>query len=358
MQAVLQTAPATNLNSLVYVIDDQSTGRKILAELVLTIDPDIQVQVYADPNEALVTARRHPPSLVLVDYKMPEMDGVEFTRRLRAFPNCADAPIVMVTVSDDVNIRYDALEAGATDFLSRPIDQHECRARCRNLLTLQRQQQLIRDRTLWLEQQVAHATKELRAREKETLLRLAKAGEYRDIQRPKHLVRIGQMARLLADELGVLSEDAEAIELAAPLRDIGKIGIPDHVLLKPERHTESEFELMKKHTTIGYDILKDSPSHYIEQGAVIALSHHERFDGSGYPQGLRGTTIPIAARIVAVVDVYDALTSKRIHKVAWSIEDAFAYIRNSAGTQFDPEVVNAFVKRRAEIEQLTNSLHD
>ena len=288
----------------VLIVDDQFTGRKILEELVHTIDRDLSVESFADPYEALERATAHIPDLILTDYKMPIMDGVEFTKRVRAIPGCADVPVIVVTVVEERRIRYEALEAGATDFLTRPIDHHECRARCRNLLTLRRQQQIIKDRARWLEQQVAVATKKVLTREQETLLRLAKAGEYRDAGTGNHILRMAKYSRLLAAELGLSEADCDEIELAAPMHDIGKIGIPDNILLKQGKLTPDEFQIMKTHTVNGYEILKGSPSRYLQQGAIIALNHHERYDGTGYPQGLKGEEIPLSARIVAVADVY------------------------------------------------------
>ncbi|WP_230973818.1 HD-GYP domain-containing protein, partial [Thermithiobacillus tepidarius] len=324
-------------------MDDQAGGRKILEELVRAMDPGLVVESFAEPEAALARAQRQPPDLILTDYKMPSMDGVTFIQRIRALPGCADVPLVVITVVEDPQIRYQALDAGASDFLTRPIDQYECRARCRNLLTLRRQQQLIKHRAHWLEDQVALATREIRARERETLLRLAKAGEYRDEETGNHVLRMAKYSRLLAEAVGLSEAECDEIELAAPMHDIGKIGVPDSILLKAGRLTAEEFRIMQAHTTIGHAILSGSPSRYLQLGAVIALGHHEQYDGSGYPQGLRGQAIPLAARIVAVADVYDALTSTRPYKPAWSVADARRYLQQQAGRHFDPDCVHAFL---------------
>ena len=336
----------------VIVVDDQFTGRKILEELVYSIDANLKVRSFAEPLSALQRAAQNAPQLVLTDYKMPGMDGVEFTRRFRALPGCDDVPLIMVTVVDDRRIRYRALEAGATDFLSRPIDQYECRARCRNLLTLHRQRLIIKNRARWLEEQVAVATRQVRSREEETLLRLARAGEYRDEDTGSHVVRIARLAYLLARSLNLSEMECYEIELAAPMHDIGKIGIPDSVLLKPGRHTHEETLIMRTHTTIGHEILRDSPSKYIELGATIALSHHERFDGAGYPAGLSGADIPLCARLVSITDVFDALMSPRPYKRPWDIDRALAYIAEHSGTQFDPDCVDAFVRCERAIREI------
>ena len=343
---------------LVIVVDDQAAGRKILEQLIRGIDPSLRVLSFEDPSLALESIRRDTPDLVLTDYLMPGMDGLAFTRAMRTIPECADVPLVVITVVEDRNIRYEALDAGATDFLNRPIDQHECRARCRNLLTLRCQQKIISNRAHWLEQQVQIATEAIQERERETLLRLAKAGEYRDEGTGNHVLRIAHYSRLMAEALSFSAQQCEDIGLAAPMHDIGKVGIPDRILLKPGRLTEDEFRVVREHARIGYEILKDSPSHYLQLGATIALSHHERFDGSGYPHGIAGAAIPLAARIVAVADVFDALTSARPYKRPWSVTAAVQYIRDLSGSHFDPDCVGAFLGNLEAIRTVRKQLHD
>jgi two-component system response regulator RpfG len=296
--------------------------------------------------------------LVLVDYEMPEMNGIEFVRRLRLLPEYGHVPVVMVTVNDNRKVRYSALDAGVTDFLTKPVDARECLARCRNLMTLRRQQLVLEDRRKLLEGMVAEATRDVREREKETLYRLARAGEFRDAETGNHIIRMARYSRLIATAIGSHSDEAQAIELAAPLHDIGKIGIPDQILLKPGRLTPEEAAEMRKHPRIGYEIIKDSPSTYLRMGALIALGHHEKFDGSGYPHGLVGDHIPLPARIVAVADVFDALTSARPYKEAWDPEAAFDYIERQRGTHFDPRLVDAFVEARAEVLRIRSELSD
>ncbi len=349
---------ASEAGPLVVVVDDQTAGRNILERLIRSIDPSLRVLTFENPLRALESIRRETPDLVLTDYVMPGMDGVAFTRVLRTIPDCADVPLVVVTVVDDRNIRYEALDAGATDFLNRPIDQHECRARCRNLLTLRGQQKIISNRAHWLEQQVQSATEAIQARERETLLRLAKAGEYRDEGTGNHVLRIARYSRMMAEALSLGAQECEDIELAAPMHDIGKVGIPDRILLKPGRLTDDEFRVIREHARIGYEILKDSPSHYLQLGATIALSHHERFDGSGYPHGIAGAEIPLAARIVAVADVFDALTSARPYKRPWSVAAAVQHIRGLSGSHFDPDCVGAFLTNLDAIRAVRKRLHD
>jgi len=329
----------------VVIVDDRSTARSLLEGLARTLEPGVIVESFADPLDALAQMQHDTPDLIITDYRMPGMDGIEFTRRIRAERRLADIPIIIVTVVEDRQIRYQALENGATDFLTRPIDPQECRARCLNLLALRRSQKIVSDRALWLEDQVLQATREVRTRERETLMKLAKAGEYRDEDTGNHIIRMSKYARLIAEELKLTAMECDEIEAAAPMHDIGKIGIPDQILLKPGRHTPEEQKIMRRHPLIGHEILADSPSRYLQMGAVIALGHHEKFDGSGYPQGLAGEDIPLPARIVAVADVFDALTSNRPYKRAWSFQDALKYIQTESGHHFDPACVRAFELR-------------
>ena len=209
-----------------------------------------------------------------------------------------------------------------------------------------------------LEGMVDEATREIREREKETLLRLARAGEFRDEETGYHLIRMSRYSRLIANAIGLEREEAETIELAAPLHDIGKIGIPDGILLKPARLDEAEWSTMQRHPVIGHEILKGSASKYVRMGALIALGHHEKYDGSGYPNGLVGDHVPLCARIVAVADVYDALTSVRPYKTAWASEQAFEYVRTQSGRHFDPRMVEAFLGAKKEVLEIQHEWRD
>ena len=353
--AVSVATPSINT---VMVVDDQSTGRAILEQVVRSLDERVVVEGFARPVDAVVWATRNVSDLVLVDYMMPDMDGIEFVKRLRAIPGYEHVPMVMVTVHDDRKVRYAALDAGITDFLTKPLDARECLARCRNLLTLRRQQLALEDRRRLLEHMVDDATREVREREKETLLRLARAGEFRDEETGFHLIRMARYSRLIANALGLPRDEAETIELAAPLHDIGKIGIPDHILLKPGKLDEAEWQVMRRHPVIGHDILKGSASKYVRMGALIALGHHEKYDGSGYPNGLVGDHIPLCARIVAVADAFDALTSVRPYKERWTSEQAFDYLAQQSGRQFDPRLVEAFLGAKSEVLRIQSEWAD
>ena len=329
--------------SRVLIVDDQLISRMILEQLIRSLGDDTEAVSFADPIRALEWAKYNPHDLVLTDLKMPHMNGVEFTQWLRNTPSCVDVPVIIITCVDDQGTKYRALEAGATDFLTKPIDHHECRARCRNLLKLRQQQSIIRDRARWLEKEISDKTRELRLREKETLLRLAKAGEYRDSDTNGHVLRMAHAARLIAETLGMDAEYCDIIEQAAPMHDIGKIGVPDSILLKPGRLDAQERSVMMQHARMGYEILRDSPSKYLQFGATIAWCHHEKFNGRGYPRGLRGEAIPIEARIVAIADVFDALMSERPYKRAWTLDQTLELIRGESGQHFDPDCVEALL---------------
>jgi two-component system response regulator RpfG len=327
----------------VMIIDDQFTSRIILEELVGTIDADLSALTFDDPRAALEWAEINQPDLVLTDYKMPGIDGAEFIRRFRDIRHCQDVPIIVITVVDDKLVRYQALESGATDVLNKPVDHHECRARCRNLLTMRRQQQIIHNRARWLEKQVAEATRKLHVREREALKRLATTTDYRAREGEAAEFRIGSYSRLIAEKLGLNADQCDVVEVAATLHDVGNVGVIDSLLLKPGGLSPEELEAIKIHTTIGHKLLADAASPYLQQGAIVALNHHERYDGTGYPNGLKGEEIPLIARIVAVADIYDALTSERPYRSAFSMDQALEHLKKQKGRALDPDCVDAFL---------------
>lgn len=351
MRAQVRYLPSA-ARSTVIVVDDQSTGRAILEQVVRGVDEHVVAQVFERPLDAVVWATRHVADLVLVDYAMPEMDGIEFARRVRTLPGYDHVPIVMVTVHDDRRVRYAALDAGITDFLAKPIDARECLARCRNLLAMRRQQLILEDRGRLLEAMIADATREVRAREREALIRLARAGEHADAGAGHHVDRVARYARLLAEAAGLDREEAESIEWAAPLHDFGKIGLPAALLGKPGALDPAEQSLMREHCAQGHALLKDARSRTLRLAATIALEHHERYDGEGYPARIGGEKIALAARIASVAEVYDVLTTDRPYRHAWSTEDAIGYLRAQRGRQFDPRLVDAFIGQREEVQSI------
>lgn len=330
---------------LILIVDDQATSRHVLTRIVASVSPALVIVTKDSATSALDWLESHTPQLILSDYKMPGMDGLEFLRRTRQNKTLLYVPFVIITSLEQHAIRTQALQDGATDFLNKPIDPTECRARFNNLLELQEQRLLLQDKAALLEEQVNAATREVRWREEEALRLLARAGEYRDEETGNHVIRMAQYSRLIAEELGLSAITCETIELAAPMHDIGKIGIPDGILRKNGPLTDAEYEIMKQHPSIGHKILSTGSSRIIELGAVIALGHHEKYNGSGYPNGLAGDDIPLPCRIVAVADVLDALCSKRVYKRAWDFEEAVDYLKKQKGEHFEAQCVDAFLQR-------------
>jgi two-component system response regulator RpfG len=340
------------------IIDDEFTSRIILDKIVRSLQNNIFVQAFASPLGAIDWLRLNQPDLILVDYLMDEMSGLEVIKTIRRIPHLEHVPIIMITVSNDNEIRHKALDLGVAEFLSKPFNHYECQIRCRNLLTLHLHHKEVLLRSEKLEEAVTEATRRILEREQETLFRLAKAGEYRDSDTGNHVLRMAKFSRLIAEGMGLDENRCTLIEMAAPMHDIGKIGIPDNILLKPGQLNHEEFSIMKTHSSIGYHILKSSHSKYISLGAEIALSHHEKYDGSGYPNGLKDKAIPLDARIVAVADVYDALTSERPYKKAWSNPEALEYLYANKGVHFDPGCVEAFMLQFSKVSLIQQQLQD
>lgn len=325
----------------VLVIDDQKSARVIMEGVIRCIDPYIEVKPFANPLEAVEWARTNAPDLVLTDYKMREIDGVETIRRLRKLPTCADVPIVMMTISADAKVCHAAFDAGVTEFLVKPYDHYECRARCRNLLTMREQHLLLQDRTKLLEFEITAAVRQMRARERETIMLSANLAEYHAHQNGFRLVRIARYARLIAQGMELTPETIERIELASTLHDVGKIGIPDDILLAESTLTPAQEEVMQEHTEIGYRLLEHSSSEYLQMAAEISLHHHERYDGCGYPRGLKGRDIPLPARIVTVAEAFDTLTKTLSPDSKDEIAAAMRSIISRKGDEFDPVCVEA-----------------
>jgi two-component system response regulator RpfG len=355
---VSELAMARAQRNTVLIIDDLFSSRLLLAEIVRQIDGKLNLELFDTPGRALEFARNNRVDMVLTDYKLPEFDGVQLVRQLRALPHCVDVPIVVITVVDDRRVRYEALEAGATDFLIKPLDEHETRARCSNLLDLRRHKIVLSDQARVLQYQVDKSIAEIHERELETLAKLAKAGEFRDQTTGNHLTRMAKYSGLIGSQLGLAPETVHVLEVAAPMHDIGKIGIADAILLKNGPLSDVEMTSMKNHPRIGYDILKGSPSKYLSMGAIIALGHHEKYDGTGYPNGLHGEDIPIVARIVAVADVFDALISERPYKHAWTVDEGFEYLNAQKGKHFDPRCVEAFMSAEGQMREIQKQFAD
>lgn len=336
----------------VLIVDDQQSARVMLRGIVEGIHPKIEVTEFGDPVAALSWSQGHDSDLLLLDYRMPDLNGVEFARRYRSDLARRDVPIVLMAVIGDEPIRQAALDAGVIDFMVKPLRPRELKARCRNLLSLRREAESVKRRARSLEEQVMAGLQEIEQREREILFRLAKATESRDDVTGAHLERMAKYSGLLAAAIGLPEEEARMIEAAAPLHDIGKIAIPDAILNKPGPLTSDELSVMREHPRRGFDVLRDSPSRFVQLGAEIALRHHERWDGSGYPDGLSGEAIPLSARIVALADVLDALTTRRPYKAAWSLPDAVTYLREQRGRMFDPRLIDALEDNLDQVQEI------
>ncbi len=329
--------------SRILVVDDDPQNLRYLTR-ILGDAGYTGVKVTSEPRQVLPLFAEFHPDLILLDLHMPEMDGFEVMEGLRPWiPEESFLPILVLTGDGSPENKERALEAGAMDFLTKPFNASEARLRIRNLLATRQLHLQLQDHNLQLEARVQERTAELERARVEILERLARAAEYRDDDTGEHTRRVGQLSASLARVLGCPDDEVELIARASPLHDIGKIGVPDVILLKPAKLSPEEFEVMRTHTSIGARILSGSEVPLLRLAASIALTHHERWDGSGYPEGISGEAIPLVGRIVAVVDIFDALTHSRPYKPAWPVEEAVAEIRAQAGRHLDPGVVEAFL---------------
>ncbi|MCB1173156.1 MAG: response regulator [Leptospiraceae bacterium] len=341
-------------NLHIIAIDDDPVSLKIICAMGSQME--LAITPIQSPEEAMLYCQEHPIDILITDHEMGAVNGLEIIRQFRI--KNRDAPIVMVTAHDQDNkLKLQALHAGATDFLTKPINSAEFQARMSNLAHLRHSQLALRDKARLLESEVRLATNKILERELETLQILGNAAEYRDQETGQHVIRVAHFARLIAREAGLDENQQDMLFRAAPLHDIGKIAIPDSILLKPDLLDQAEFDIMKTHTSAGYEILRHASSQFLQAGADIALTHHEKFDGTGYPQGLIGAAIPISGRITAIADVFDALSSKRRYKRVWSASEVHKYMLQQSGTHFDPDLLQLFLSCRSEIEfiQRTNS---
>jgi len=350
-------------NATILVADDEDRGLQLMEALLLPLG--YEVIVAKGGEEALQKAQAVAPDLILLDIMMPKLDGFEVCRRLKEDEDTKIVPIVMVTALKGVQDRVKALEAGADDFLSKPVDKTELRARVQSLLKVKAYNDHMRNYHKELEAEVAKRTEQLRrafekikAASLDSIYRLSQAAEYKDEETGAHIQRVSYYSAAVARRMGLNERTVEAILYAAPMHDVGKIGVPDNILLKPGKLDPDEWEIMKEHTTIGGRILQRSDSGFIKLAEVIALTHHERWDGSGYPRGLKGSQIPLAGRITAIADVFDALTSKRPYREPFELDRAHEIIEEGQGGHFDPEVAGAFFTVEDEIVSIKEKYRD
>jgi len=338
-------------NMKIISIDDNKTNLLIIESYAKTLS--LQIDSFLEPKEALISSSNIEYDLVIVDYMMPEMNGLEFIQEFRK--NNPEIPIIMLTaVGDDMQLQIKALEYGANDFLSKPINAPAFKARIVNMLKLRKSQLLLKDKAMLLQVEVDKATLRLKESEHETLQMLGKSAEYKDPETNAHTQRVSHYCKILARAYGLDESLQDIIFYASPFHDLGKIGIPDRILLKPSKLDADEYDIMKKHSQIGYEILKGSKSKYLKAGGVIAYNHHEKYDGSGYPNGLKGESIPIFGRITAIADVFDALTSNRPYKKAWDVNEAFNLLLEEKNRHFDPVLVDLFIENKEDVMTIHN----
>jgi putative two-component system response regulator len=384
-QAILPVESARNAaierikQSKIMIIDDEQLVIKVVRRFLQSEGYENFVTL-TQSTGAVERMEQEQPDVVLLDVMMPEISGLDILRERRRIPSLQLTPFIILSGSQDLEVKQEALEHGATDFLGKPVEKIELTLRVKNSLLLKQQYKDLEDHAHELEQEVQERTRQLERSREQILQCLARAAEYRDNETGRHVVRVGKYARVVAERLGLPKEFCGQIELAAQLHDLGKIGIPDSILLNPGKLSEEEFAVMKRHCEIGREILDPFAADEMEElrqnktdparlpsnirspllvlAAKIAQTHHEKWDGTGYPLGLKGEQIPIEGRITSVSDVYDALCSVRPYKEGFSVEQALRIMLAERGTRFDPKVLDAFVDQIPRIEKIRKAYSD
>ncbi|SFK14507.1 HD domain-containing phosphohydrolase [Methylophaga sulfidovorans] len=336
------------LNARILIVDDQLINIKLLEKMLRQAG---FTSLYSTNLGAEVKQRyfEYEIDLILLDIRMPDMDGFQVMESLHTAIHNDYLPILVITAELTQEIRKKSLSSGAKDFITKPFDQTEVIQRIRNMLEVRLLHKQVMTQNVTLEQQVKIRTQQLEQSRLEIIKRLGRAAEYKDNETGNHILRMSHFAEMLALAASLNESFAADILTAAPMHDIGKIGIPDHILLKPGKLNADEWEVMKTHVKIGADLLADTDVPLLKLASNIALTHHEKWDGSGYPNGLKGKDIPIEGRICAVCDVFDALTSERPYKKAWPIDKAVDYLTEQKGHHFDPELVEHFLSILEEV---------
>jgi putative two-component system response regulator len=323
----------------ILIVDDNANNRDTLEAMLTGLGHDLRFA--QNGEEALKKAIERPPDLILLDINMPGMDGFEVCEKLRADSKLSGVPIVITTSLDDKDSKLKGINAGADDFITKPIDGMEIRARVKMILRLNRYR-----KSLQQQDEIQRAHNELQEAYEETLKGWVRAADARDRETELHSRRVTLLTKSVARQAGIVDQELEDIRRGALLHDIGKIAVPDHILRKPGPLTDAEWVIMRTHPKAAYDILK--PIKHLANSLDIPYCHHERWDGAGYPRGLKGDAIPLSARIFAVIDVWDALLSDRPYRKAWGRDRVIEHIRQNSMTQFDPDVVDLFLKMMSE----------
>ncbi len=359
--------PSVASTTKILIIDDEPINVKVCQKYLQELGYTRCVGL-SDATRAMSQILEEKPDLVILDVMMPVVSGVDILRQIRAKPELSHMPVLILTASTDRNTKLTVLELGASDFLPKPIDPSELAPRVRNVLTLKQHQDSLKNYANVLEEAVRQRTLELEASRQDVIFCLARAVEYRDDVTGRHVERVGQFAGIIGVALGMRESEVRMLEQAAQLHDVGKVGVSDEILLKPGKLSPDEFEQMQRHTLFGKRIVERMGDHewvklrqhvligsrildvprspLLSMAARIALTHHERWDGTGYPLGLAGEDIPLEGRITAVADVFDALSSRRPYKPPYPIDKCFEIINEESGSHFDPKIVAAFISQR------------
>ncbi len=339
--------------SEILIVDDEIQNAEILQTVLSS--KGYSIKLSSSGEKALDILSESKIDLAIVDIMMPGMNGIDLCKLIK---QKFKIPVIIITAASDRELRVNALTSGADEFINKPIEKEELMIRVKNLL-------YVNEYTTELETKVKERTQELQEAlanierlHRDTVGRLLTAAEFRDDETGKHIIRMSKYSRVIAEELGWSEKDLDLIEQSAAMHDVGKIGIPDNILLKPGKLTTEEFEIMKKHTLIGARILSGSNFKLLQMAQEIALTHHEKFDGSGYPQGLKGKSIPLTGRIVTLSDVFDALVSKRPYKPAFDLKTAIKIMKDSVGKNFDKDIITAFFQGLSKIENIKEKYAD
>lgn len=334
---------------LILLVDDTPDNIDVLSGILM---PKYEIKAAINGERALKIATSDPkPEMILLDIMMPGMDGYEVCRRLKQDPATSEIPVIFITAKSEVEDEKLGFDLGAVDYITKPLSAAIVKSRIRTHLALYDQS---RELTL----QVDLRTKELQDTRREIIQRLGRAAEYKDNETGMHIMRMSHYSRLIAEAYGGNPTWIDLVFNAAPMHDVGKIGIPDRILQKPGKLDQEEWDTMKKHTVFGAEIIGNHDSSLMQMSRTIAMTHHEKWDGSGYPNGLAGEAIPLEGRIVAIADVFDALTSERPYKKAWSVEDAVNQIAKDRGTHFDPILADLFLQVMPEVLKVKDRYAD
>jgi cyclic di-GMP phosphodiesterase len=336
-------------NCKILLVDDTKTNIDILIQ---ALSDDYKLAVALDGTKAIEIARSSAIDLILLDIMMPEMDGFQVCRSLKKDPATCEIPIIFINAMDAAGKKSKGFEVGAVDYITKPFDTLEVKARVKTHLHLKRSREALKDQNKILEEKVRERTKDLADTQIEILQRLGLAAEQRDNETGQHIKRMSEYCRLLGKAAGLSPEATNDLALASTMHDVGKIGISDTILLKPGKLTEKEFEIMKTHSVIGAKILSHSNSKLLKLAEIISLTHHERWDGTGYPRGFKGEEIPLIGRIACICDVFDAIISERPYKKAWPIDKSVEHIRSCSGTFFDPALAGLFDSMEDQIRNI------